>query len=209
MQGVQIDQEQILRTVLHTTESRTIGITSWLREVSDTGVTLADGSRAWVKTDAYVLINKMGRNEFGDFLASAAMGIVLSTQPAGSLTREKFVNELAQEISHNRIPLVGVDVRGGGRHMVTVVGVAFPLAERRYTPDSIVGFMIYDPWTGAPLLVSVHDLAEAAVAVFPVATSKFKSTMLELEGSAPFSSAFLSAPVMPVPLLGPNPLFGE
>ena len=204
LQGVEMSQEQLLWKVLGTDRARTIGIASWLRDVDGTAVRAADGSKVWIKAEAYTPLKRTRLNEVADLFLGSVTPVVGPKPATGVLSQQDFFDELAQEVSHKRIPLLGIETRAGARHMVTVVGIAFPLMDPRYTPEEVVAFLIYDPWTASLQLATIHDLAKVSVAMFPVAIADSNMTLplvpATYKRSFAFSKSLLSAGI------GVNPL---
>jgi hypothetical protein len=135
-QGVDADQTRILEKVYSLADAktdRTINMFWWRQLLSITNERLRDGSEVWVRLD-------------WDGGSTPILSI------------RTFVRKIARELDQFRIPLVGISTEPGVGHIVTVIGFAIPIEVKRVTPDDIVGFLIYDPFTAKPRLLSANEL---------------------------------------------------
>jgi len=150
-QGVQIDQQQIVALAkpdAEENEDRSINAFWWRQMLALFEAPLSDGSKVWVRTE-----------------------IDGWAELAPILSDRTFVRKIGRELGGDRIVLVGISSgSGGGGHVVTVIGAAFPVGVERLTIDSIAGFLVYDPLTGKLDLVSVQQLFDRFVAMFYVTT---------------------------------------
>jgi hypothetical protein len=73
----------------------------------------------------------------------------------------EFTSEIADELSANRLPLLGISTGSGQGHMVSVIGAAYPIDAPALTTRRIRGFLVYDPLTAKPYLASTSDLYDA------------------------------------------------
>ncbi len=136
-QGVDTDQKRILEKAYpqaDTKADRTINQFWWHQLLLITDERLVDGSEVWVRLD----------------MDGGYRGTILDIST--------FMRKIANELGHNRIPLVGITTEHGAGHMVTVVGVAYPIHVERLRADQIAGFLIYDPFTAETQLRSVEGL---------------------------------------------------
>lgn len=148
-QGVDTDQERIVKKVYPKSDAvadRTINMFRWRQELFITSERLRDGSEVWARSDID------GGHE-GPILLSST-----------------FARKTAFELSHKRIPLVGISDEKRGGHIVTVIGFAYPIEVKRPTADQIVGFVIYDPLTTEPELLSTEELFKRSAHLVYVTT---------------------------------------
>jgi len=138
IQGVDTDQRRILEKVYSQADAkadRTINEFWWRQLLSITEERLSNGSKVWVRLD----------------IDGVSRGPILLTS-----TLRRKIN---RELNNFRIPIVGISTERGVGHMVTVIGFAKPIEVKRVTKhDDIVGFLIYDPLTAKPRLVSAEEL---------------------------------------------------
>jgi hypothetical protein len=143
-QGVDTDQKRIIEKVhpqADTNAERTINQFWWQQLLSITEERLLDGSEVWARLD------------------------MDGGLPRPILSIRTFVRKIARELSLNRIPIVGISTEHGVGHMVTVIGAAYPIDVKRLTTDQIVGFLIYDPLTAKPRLMSATELFKISKAL--------------------------------------------
>jgi hypothetical protein len=142
--GVDIDQTQIVNKFYPGSdgkESRTSNLLQWyLHPVFKEPI--RNGSEAWIRLDI--------------------------DHHDTDMYRYDFVAEVADELSANRIPLIGISTGLGQGHMVTVIGAAYPIDVKQLTTWRIRGFLIYDPLTARPYLVSSSDLYSKAEYIISV-----------------------------------------
>jgi hypothetical protein len=142
-QGVDTDQNRIVKRVYPKADAvadRRLNMFWWRQELSVTSERLLDGSEVYARND----------------LDGGVEGLILSSST--------FTRKITFELVRNRIPLVGITTGRGGGHIVAVVGAAFPSEVKRLTPSEIVGFLIYDPLTAQPQLLSTEKLFELSTA---------------------------------------------
>jgi len=133
-QGVELDQQRILQKFYPESdekEGRTSNLLQWYLSpvFSDR---IRDGSEVWIRLVV----------DHHDY----------------EMYRYDFVSEIADELSANRVPLVGISTGFGEGHVVTVIGAAYPIDSKWLTTWRIVGFLVYDPLTAKPYLVSANEL---------------------------------------------------
>lgn len=147
IQGVETDQTRIQEKVYPKAEpntDRTINMLWWQQLLAITQERLRDGSEVWVRLD-------------WDGGARPILSI------------RTFVRKIARELGQFRIPLVGISTAPGVGHIVTVIGFAKPIDVKQITTsDDIVGFLIYDPLTAKPQLMSAEKLFKISKALIYV-----------------------------------------
>jgi hypothetical protein len=84
------------------------------------------------------------------------------------LSIRTFRRKLGWELAANRIVLAGLRNPGGGGHVVNIVGAAFPITDRTLQADRIVGYLLYDPSSGRPDLLSDAELFDRCAAMIYV-----------------------------------------
>jgi hypothetical protein len=151
-QGVDTDQERIADEVYPKIDpnlDQTLNMFWWEQMLSILEEHLNDGSKVWVRTD-------------------------IDGWQGGSpiLSIRTFVSKIARELDAFRMPLIGISTEPGRGHIETVIGFAMPIEVKKITspPDQLVGFVIYDPFTGKSQLVSTEQLFEQFVALVYVTT---------------------------------------
>ena len=72
--------------------------------------------------------------------------------------RGRYVQAIGRELSSDRIVLAGIGTAPGQGHIVTVIGAAHPINTRRLISTEMLGFLVYDPLTAKPYLVSIKEL---------------------------------------------------
>jgi hypothetical protein len=148
-QGVDTDQRRVVEHFYSQADSeadRTIN-EFWLRQNFITHERLTNGSEVWARVD----------------IDGGAVPSMLATST--------FVRKISRELNYFRIPIVGISTEHGVGHMVTVVGFAIPIeVKRQITPADIVGFLIYDPLTAEPRLMSSEKLFKISKALVYVTT---------------------------------------
>lgn len=137
-QGVDIDQDGIVKEVhfkSDTNADKRIDMWRWRQDLELLQERLRNGSNVWVRT----------------YLDGSYEGPILSIRT--------FVRKIGRELGANRMLLVGISLpEMGSGHIVTVIGAAFPIEAERLTIEEIVGFLLYDPLTSEPYLVSSEEL---------------------------------------------------
>lgn len=148
-QGVDTDQKRIAERAYPKSDAaanRTMSMFGLRLDRSITDEHLQDGSEVWARTD----------------IDGGVEGPILLSST--------FVSKIYFELQRNRIPLVGISTEHGAGHVVSVIGLAFPIGTKRLTSDQVVGLLIYDPLTSVAQLQSTEELFERSVALVYVTT---------------------------------------
>jgi hypothetical protein len=148
-QGVDTNQDRLL-TLAHVDTAPNVDHTltpfMWQQNLEISEQTSTDGKAVWVRND----------------LDGGALGPILD--------EETFIRKVYFELDIGRAPIVCVSLQGGGGHCVTVVGAAFSRADPVLSEGGIKGFVVYDPLTTLPALVSTKELYDRFTTLVYVTT---------------------------------------
>jgi hypothetical protein len=105
---------------------------------------LQNGSKVWIRLDVY-------RRKASNF-------------------RSRYIQAIGRELWSDRIVLAGISTQPGQGHIVTIIGAAYPLHTKMLNASEMLGFLIYDPLTAKPYLVSIADFYNRMELIISVLT---------------------------------------